>query len=112
MIALRVFVGKHDSTPIVVKGKTRKAIIDLGEIWIKKYGISVDLDEIEERLECKVSTMGDYIIIRPRKALEYVEKKYGVLIINNFDKELLMILGEWFKRYAEQIKTLIKTGRF
>lgn len=33
MLALKVFLGKHESTPLVLKGKTRKAIIDLGEIW-------------------------------------------------------------------------------
>jgi len=110
MLALKVFIGKHDFTPLVLKTRTRKAVIDLGEVWIKKYGITTDVEEIEEELECYVSFVGDYIVIRPKAAVEYAKKEYGEPVINNFDKELLLILGDWFKKHASKIKKLIQTG--
>lgn len=55
--------------------------------------------------------IGDYLIIKPKKAIEYSEKQYGAPIINNFDKDLLLILGEWFKKHAKTIKKLMQTGQ-
>ncbi len=112
MIALKAFLGKFESGPLVLRGKSKVVVIDLAEIKIKKQFVLIPPDEIENVLRCKVAESGDYISIIPYSAIKYLAENYNVTVFNNIDQRLLEILEEWFMSNFNSINMLVKKGHF
>lgn len=111
MDVLKAFLGRAESMPVVLVHKRKKVLIDFGEVWIRKIMLESSIEEIEQALDCVTVDRYDYVVLLPKPAVDYVEKKYGCRVFASNDRELLRILAEWFKEHAGQIKHLIKTGK-